>query len=296
LFTFSLRAGFASQRVDVWRKLVRYGAVALGNSGYLLPNSPANQERFEWLASAVRKYRGDASVVRVESIDNLSEAQLVARFQDARSRDYQQLIRALQDYSARASARRKPGGLRRLRARFAEVAEIDFFTSPLRKRAEELLAADGSPASTAQLERINPHDYRGRAWVTRPRPGIDRSASAWLIRKCIDPKARFAFAREGRVPPDAVPFDMFQGGFGHRGDDCTFETLRKLFGIRDRGVESVGRIIHDADLLDGKFGRNEGFGLDRVLSGWAMEGISDSRLLERGIELIEALHRAVMAE
>jgi hypothetical protein len=293
LYTFTLPAGHASQRVEVWRKLLRYGALALGNSGYLLPNQPANQERFEWLAAAVRKYRGEASVVRVQSIDNPPAAQLIARFSEARDREYQGLIRDVQKLCATPAGKRKPGGLRRLRSRLAEIVEIDFFKSPLRKRAEESLSrADASPVPVPGAERPNPGDYVGRVWVTRTRPGIDRSASAWLIRRSIDRKARFAFAREEHIPAGSVPFDMFQGGFGHRGEDCTFETLQKLFRIHDRAVETIAQIIHDADLLDGKFGRPEGFGIDQVLNGWALEGVPDGRLLERGMQLIEALHRS----
>jgi hypothetical protein len=133
----------------------------------------------------------------------------------------------------------------------------------------------------------------GRLWVARPRPGIDRSASAWLIRKYIDKKARFTFAREGDVPCDAVPFDMFQGGFGHRGEDCTFETLRKEFRIRDARVLAIGEMVHDADLNDGKFGRKEAFGVDEVLKGWARKGTPDTELLERGMEMIEGLYHSV---
>src|ERR1051325_8261766 len=77
-----------SRRVEVWRKLQRYGAVPLGNSGYLLPNNPVTRERLEWLAISIRKYGGDASVVKVVSIDNLTSPQLIARFAEARSRDY----------------------------------------------------------------------------------------------------------------------------------------------------------------------------------------------------------------
>jgi hypothetical protein len=113
-----------------------------------------------------------------------------------------------------------------------------------------------------------------------------------LIRHFIDKKARFAFAPEEHVPPKAVPFDMFQGGFGHRGEDCTFETLEKSFRIRDKRVGVIGQIIHDADLLDEKFGRKEGFGLDAVLDGWEKQGISDIELLQRGMGLIEALYRS----
>jgi hypothetical protein len=175
--------------------------------------------------------------------------------------------------------------------------EIDFFNSPLQKRVGELLAgADAHPSTTTEAPRINLRQYLGRLWVTRPRPGIDRSASAWLIRRFIDKKARFAFASEEHVPRGAVTFDMFQGGFGHRGEDCTFETLQKTFRIRDKRVGVIGQMIHDADLLDEKFGRKEGFGVDEVLNGWAKQGIPDRELLKRGIQLIEALYHSTLGK
>ncbi|HEV2388132.1 MAG TPA: chromate resistance protein ChrB domain-containing protein [Candidatus Acidoferrales bacterium] len=298
LLTFTLPAKRASDRVKVWRKLQRYGAVPLGNSGYLLPNDAANRERFEWLATAIRKdageASGEASVVQVQSIDNLSTPQLVARFAEARAGKYRELIRELQKLSSLPPHKRVPGGLSHLRGRFREIVEIDFFNSPLQKRVEELLArADTPPAPARKPARVNPREYTGRVWVTRPRPGIDRSASAWLIRRFIDQRARFAFAPEERVPPEAVPFDMFQGGFGHRGEDCTFETLQESFRIRDHKVNVIGQMIHDADLLDEKFGRKEGFGVDEVLKGWARQGVSDKELLERGMELIAALYHSL---
>jgi len=294
LLTFTLPTKRASQRVEVWRKLHRYGAVPLGNSGYLLPNNPSNRERFEWLAQMIRKHAGEASVVSVQSIDNLSTPQLVTRFAEARSREYEGLIRDVQRLSFVALQKRGPGRISRLRERFREIVEIDFFGNPLQKRVEELLArAHASPAVTEKSAKTNPKDYLGRLWVTRPRPGIDRSASAWLIRHFIDKKARFAFAQEGHVPRDAVPFDMFQGGFGHRGDDCTFETLRKEFRIRDTRVAAIGEMVHDADLNDGKFGRKEAFGVDEVLKGWARKGMTDKELLEHGMEMIEGLCHSV---
>lgn len=294
LLTFSLPAKRASQRVEVWRKLQRYGAVPLGNSGYILPNNATNQERFEWLATAIRKYAGEASVVKVQSIDNLSSPRLIGRFAEARAREYQDLIRELQKLSSISPEKRASGRLSRLRARFQEIVQIDFFDSPLQKRVEDLLARmDTLPKPSEEVGKVNPREYAGRVWVTRPRPGIDRSASAWLIRRFIDKKARFTFAPAEHVPKEAVPFDMFHGGFGHRGEDCTFETLRKTFRIRDKNVELIGQIIHDADLLDEKFGHNEGLGVDEVLNGWAKQGIPDRELLKRGIRLIEALYASV---
>jgi hypothetical protein len=117
--------------------------------------------------------------------------------------------------------------------------------------------------------------------------------SAWLIRKFIDPKARFVFATEDQKPHDAVPFDMYEGGFGPRGEDCTFETLTKAFRISDKRVGVMGQIVHDADLFDEKFGRKEGFGVDEIMKGWARQGIGDRELLERGIQLTEGLFQSL---
>lgn len=295
LLTVTLPTKRASQRVEIWRKLQRYGAVPLGNSGYLLPNNPTNEERFQWLATAIHKYGGDASIVRVQSIDNISNPQLVARFAEARAREYQELIPDLVEFSSMPLGKRSIGRLSRLRTRFQEIVDVDFFDSPLQKRVGELLArADEARVAIPrpQSTQINPREYKGRLWVTRPRPGVDRSASAWLIRQFIDRKARFTFAPEDRVPSEAIPFDMYHGGFGHRGDDCTFETLQKDFKIRDRRVKVISEIVHDADLADGKFGRKEGCGVDEVLKGWARQGIADQELLARGMQLIEGLYHA----
>src|SRR6266568_2344944 len=125
LLTFTLPTKRASQRVEVWRKLQRYGTVPLGNSGYLLPSDSMNEERFQWLATAIRKYGGDASVVRVHSIDNISTPQLAGRFSEARAREYQELSRDLQKFSSMPVERRAIGRLSRLRSRFQEIAEVD---------------------------------------------------------------------------------------------------------------------------------------------------------------------------
>jgi len=295
LLTFTLPTKRASQRVEVWRKLQRYGTVPLGNSGYLLPSNAVNEERFQWLATAIRKYGGDASIVRVQGIDNISTPQLIGRFAEARAREYQELIRELEKFSSLPVENRVVGRLSRLRSRFLEIVEVDFFDSPLQKRVGELLAkADAARLTTpkAEARKFNAQDYKNRVWVTRPRPGVDRCSSAWLIRRFIDPKARFAFAPEDRVPPAAVPFDMFRDGFGHRGDNCTFETLQHDFRIRDRRVKVISEIIHDADLADDKFGRKEGCGIDEVLKGWARQGVPDHELLDRGMQLTEGLYHS----
>lgn len=294
LFTFTLPSKRGSQRVEVWRLLRRYGSVPLGNSGYLLPNDATNLERFEWLAAAVRKYTGQASVVFVQSIDNLTSPQLERKFNQARDGEYGEVIQELAKYSGANSRKLSTARLGRLRSRVREISEIDFFGSSMKRRAEQLLSRAGKPVpAVTGPASANPKHYIKRVWVTRPRPGIDRSASAWLIRKFIDKKAKFVFAPDGAAPAPAVPFDMFFGGFGHRGEDCTFETLQKEFGIRDPKVSVIAQMIHDADIVDDKFGRKEAFGIDEVLKGWGLKGWTDQALIERGIEMIEGLYNSL---
>jgi hypothetical protein len=295
MLMFTLSAKQASQRVEVWRKLKKYGALPLRTSGYLLPNTPENQERFEWLAAAIRKYKGQASVAHIHALDDLPSDKLKQMFVEARSKDYDALMRDLKKLGRKD--KHEGGQIARFRRRLQEIAAIDFFNSPLRSRAESLLESADSIAESKAIpaSRIkSKKEYLDRVWVTRPRPGIDRVSSAWLIRRFIDANAQFVFATNPRQHADAIPFDMFQaGGFGHHGDDCTFETLRKEFAIRDPKVEAIAEMIHDADLSDEKFGRTEGVGLDRVLIGWAQQGISDDELLRRGMELIEGLYRSI---
>lgn len=297
LLVFSLAAKHASRRVEVWRKLQRFGAILLRNSGYLLPNNSTNRERFEWLAAAIRKYRGEASVVQVQSIDNLSFEQLAQRFVEARSRDYQGILQHLQKYLSAAPRARSAARLSQLRRRCQEIVAIDFFQSPLRRRVEELLDRAEAPEVHAEanprMQRVSKRNYRDKVWVTRLRPEIDRVASAWLIRRFIDPGARFMFASDVEKTGSAVAFDMFHHGFGHRGEDCTFETLRNLFGIRDRKVGVLAQIVHDADLCDDKFGRREGFGIEEVLKGWARQDVSDREILKRGMDLIDGLYHSL---
>jgi hypothetical protein len=215
LLAFSLPRNGASLRVAVWRKLQRYGSLPLGNSGYLLPSSSGNREKFEWLATTIRGARGEASVLQVQTIDNCSKPQLMKRFSDARSHDYRELLKLLRGPAPRSG--KSPIHIARLRQRFQDIVSIDFFGSPLREPVDRALTAMQQPSSkltTFEPDKVSRSKYQSRKWVTRPRPGVDRVMSAWLIRKFIDPKARFVFAGEDQKPSEAVPFDMYEGGFG----------------------------------------------------------------------------------
>jgi len=265
------------------------------NAGYMLPNTPENQERFEWLATTIRGYHGEASILHIQAIDDQPGPLLQEQFRQLRRADYVALIKEIR--KIKPSVKGASAQLPRLKRRYEEIVAIDFFGSPLRRKAEEALSqVEQTKPKTedAMKKKASKNDYQGSTWITRPRPGIDRVASAWLILRFIDPKANFIFGSDSAAHANAVPFDMFQGGgFGHEGDRCTFETLRLSFGITDKKVLLIAQAIHDADLEDAKFGRPEGETMNQVLQGWAKQGVADDELLRRGIDLIEGLYNSI---
>ena len=295
LLVFTLPTAKASARVGVWRKLQRYGALALPASGYVLPNTSMNQERFEWLATSIRSSKGQAAVAQVRSFDELRQEQIEHMFNDARTREYQVLERELKSYAKLPHQEKSQAGLVRLKKSLQEIAEIDFFGSPIRARIEEAVRQLESGGEVRdRAGKPNLKDYAGRIWITRPQPGIDRVASAWLILRSIDSRAKFAFDKDPRRHPDAIPFDMFNSsGFGHVGNDCTFETLMKTFGLKDSRLRLVAQAIHDADLADDRFGRAEALGIDRILDGWNKQGMSNDEVLRKGVEMIEGLYHGI---
>ncbi len=297
LFIFQLPARRASERVRVWRKLQKYGSLAWKNSAYILPHTPGNLERLQWLAAEIREYRGDASVVRVARIEGYPDREIVARFNAARERDYERLVRDLRLFlrsAARRSNVQQRAMLGRLNHRFDEIAATDFFDSPRKRKAQALIQELEALAvgDQARGDARNPRakEYQARTWITRPRPEVDRVGSAWLIKNFIDPKARFLFAADPQAHPGAVRFDMFEGEFTHVGDDCTFETILKRFALKDKRLPLIAQIVHDADLEDGKYGTSEGKAIELILKGWGKMDVADERILERGFELFDALY------
>jgi Uncharacterized conserved protein len=297
LLLYALPTKRSSARVDLWRKLKRFGSVQLKNSAYVLPDEATHHERFQWLSEEIRSAGGEASLLRVTEIEGMGEEEIVRMFNDARKADYEEFIRACREIarpSRKQAERELTGELEKLQRRFNEIREVDYFKS---SAADDAQMALGRVArlmapkrKTASAQRLSPQKFVNKTWLTRPRPGIDRAGSAWLIRKFIDAKARFVFASEPSRYPEAIPFDMADVEFSHHGDDCTFETLVKRFGIGDKAVQQIAQMVHDADLEDGKFQRDECIGINSVLSGWEKTAISDAELLEKGIECFEGLY------
>jgi hypothetical protein len=290
LLLYGLPAKQSSKRVNLWRKLKKFGAVQLKNSAYILPDTPTHFERFQWLAKQVRDNKGDATLIRVTEVEGLTGEQIADLFRDDRRSDYDELSKSIAAAAKRKSADAE--ALETLRQRFNGIREIDYFGCPAAhdvelafRRLEE--RGSGKQSGGGNLDR---RKYAGRTWLTRPRPEIDRVGSAWLIRRFIDPKARFIFSSEAKKFPEAIPYDMVDVEFTHHGEDCTFETLVKRFALDDKAMRAIAEMIHDADLEDGKFQRSECVGIDRVLKGWARLGLSDEQLLGKGGECFDALY------
>jgi hypothetical protein len=293
LLLFSLPTNRNTERVAVWRRLKKMGAVQIKTSTYLLPDEPAQYEQFQWLAQQIRDYGGDSTLVRAQEIEGLTKEKVVSLFNTARDKEYVDLRKALHGFISRgrkSNAEFAAAELERLTKQFRELRQIDFFDSPRGQDVAMLLRRAEGPRRSAKLQTLDVRQYRGKTWLTRPRPEIDRVGSAWLISKFIDPQAKFVFAPTAQSVPEAIPFDMLDAEFSHHGNCCTFETLIKRFAISDKSVAKIGEMIHDADLDDARFQRVEAVGIDRVLKGWAKEGLPDEEILRRGFECFDALH------
>lgn len=292
LLLVRLPATHSAARVAIWRKLRKSGAVQIQTSTYILPDCPPRYETFQWLAQHIRDAGGDATLVRAKEIEGLSNERLIELFNAARAKEYatlREMLRSLMTSSKRTSDLRDK--LDRFRKQFREIKQTDFFESPKARDLEMMLQKlEGTQPGSKTQWKLEPRDFRGRVWLTRPRPEIDRVGSAWLIRKFVDPKAKFIFDAKRPSNRRALTFDMLGGDFSHDGDDCTFETLIRRFAISDKIIAKIGEMIHDADLDDDKFQRNECIGIDRVLKGWAREGLPDKEILRRGFECFDALY------
>jgi len=293
LLLFSLPTNRNTERVAVWRRLKKMGAVQIKTSTYLLPDAPAQYEQFQWLAQQIRECGGDSTLVRAHEIEGLTKDKVIAFFNDTHAKDYGELRKSLQSFITRRKkmeAEEAVSELERLTRRFREVRAVDFFDSPRGHDVAMLLRRAEGPMRSRELGTLEVKHYQGKTWLTRPRPEIDRVGSAWLIARFVDRKPRFVFAATADAIPGAIAFDMLDAEFSHHGNYCTFETLIRRFSISAKSLVKLGEMIHDADLDDARFQRVEAVGIDRVLKGWAKEGLPDEEILRRGFQCFDALY------
>jgi hypothetical protein len=293
-------------RVKIWRRMQRIGAAAVKNSVYVLPKNEETLEDFQWVLREIVEGGGEGSICEADFVDGLSDGDLEAMFRAARDADYSAISEEARELSSTLPARgrtleahvraRLETDATRLRRRLAEVVARDFFDSLGRQTAEGLVASLEArlnlDATTESRTGPETGEYQRRVWVTRKGIHVDRMASAWLIRRFIDPEARFRFVAARGYQPEKgeLRFDMFEAEFTHEGDRCTFEVLLQRLKLADAALRPLAEIIHDIDLKDSKFGRPETPGIERLITGICTAHKDDETRLARASAMFDDLH------
>ena len=318
LFFYSIPANPVNNRVKIWRKLVKTGAVQLKGGVYILPYSEERHEALQWLLAELPGLNGEGLLLRTDSIEPLQQPEIIALFDEQRRQQYQELAGKVDEFAGRlrnllkGGRDRKPTSLFRqydkLQADLIAIRQRDFFHSEAGRELSERLAAlrrsleelgtagrktgDQSPATLLNRRAIA--DFTGMTWLTRRRPFVDRMASAWLIRRFIDPGAAFAFRDEKGLAEARrereVSFDVRQADFTHVDDLCTFEVLVQSFGLADHGLSRLAEIVHDIDIKDGRFAAAEAPTVEMIIRGIRSRNLPDLEVLEQGMAVFEALY------
>ncbi|MDX1431184.1 MAG: chromate resistance protein [Gammaproteobacteria bacterium] len=310
LLIHQLPAEPSRARVKIWRRLQAVGAVAVKNSVYVLPRSDEALAEFEGLRAEIVALGGEALVLSATATDTQSSREIRDEIERARQRDWQELGERCRATLEAYRTHEPAGGdivseLKRqatsLRARAARIDRVDPFRAAGRgealadlERIENLMRPDagatqrdGAPRSIA--------DYRDRVWLTRPHPGVDRMASAWLIRRFVDPRARFVFSDSIAGQDDVVPFDMQGAGLDRSGERATFETLMREFGLNDPALARLARIVREIELGSEAPADAESPSVARLVHGLKSAFADDATLLEHGIALFAALYASFSA-
>lgn len=313
LFFYTVPAKPGNLRMKVWRRLLKLGAVSLKGSVYLLPDSEDHREALHWLTGEVAGLKGEAAFVKVSGIETMSATEIVALVNAQRDRDYLPLETALEALEMQLGSlqqRAEPqvvdllkANLRKLLKEFRAIQDLDFFHALKGSALQERLAGfEAKLGKLTQPEAAKPkmagprrkEDFLGRVWVTRKNPFVDRMASAWLIRRFIDPKARFEFLeRDQAVAAEAVSFDLPGGDFSHEQERCTFEVILAAFNLPSKALRKMAEIVHELDLKDGKFANPLAAGVASILLGIRQTAAQDREALEEGIQVFARLYAAL---
>jgi hypothetical protein len=310
-----------SLRVRIWRKLQKVGAVAIKNSVYVLPATEETHEHFQWLKQEIESAGGEASVFRAASVEGTTDDEIIAAFRKARDEEFAAvsagfdgLTGAIREHSrgkhlstGRLSAHETE--IDKLHAELERIAANDFFDAhggasafKAYDRCQKAIHTAQGPTrkalpSNTKHGTLDVAKYQGQRWVTRRNLHIDRLASAWLIKQFIDKRPRFYFVAEGEMVEGAIPFDMFGAEFTHHGEDCTFETMLKQFGLEEnKGLREIAKIVHDIDLKDDKFHRLEAAGLNAIIDGFSKVLRDDRKLLQQTGVVFDGLYALLSRE
>ncbi len=293
----SLPTENATARMRAWRSLKASGAAVLRDGVYLMPEREDCRETLDTVAADVLAAGGTALVVRLEEPKDGNFAALFDR-----GADFASLlgdIVAARDRLTPDTANETLKQARKLRKAFGNLAAIDFFAGEAQKQADEALrdleqraawalSPDEPHPVNQAIARLNLADYKGRIWATRQRPWVDRLASAWLIRRFIDPKATVLWLTSpGDCPPDALGFDFDGATFTHVGARVTFEVLLASFGLETAALQRIGALVHFMDV--GGVQPPEAAGIESALAGLRDTILDDDPLLALASNIFDGL-------
>ena len=315
LFIHQIAQDAPNLRVKVWRDLKKHGAALFKNAVYVLPYTKEYEEIMQWLCKHIRDNGSDASLFITESLDKKQDEEIVRTFNEVCDKEYLALSDVCDKMLKTVEQIEGTEGmtdslthdfqkrLNEIIKNAEDVARTDFFHALQKERVSQKIQliqqkldvwTKTTKREVRGIDKIyQAKEYVGKKWVTRKDVYIDRMASAWLIRRFIDAKARFVFLRKStdKIPKDAIPFDMYGAEFTHHGEDCTFETLIKAFGLKDAALPPIAEIVHDIDLKDNKYGRKEAEGIAQILTGLSQGVKDDNKLLEKAMEIFDAIYQ-----
>lgn len=309
LMFYSLPTKPERNRLRIYRRLQKEGTLSL-NGVHLLPYNEDRYEFFQWLYQEIKTLDGEMNFVTIEKIEMMDNSEVISLFQKQSEASYTEIderIKALttellgfeheldseQEHIFRQT-------LKKITRDFDPLYAIDFFHSSKGKtlsnaiknvqtKLESLLESKSSSDLIVPLHNIA--DYQSKKWQTRPRPFVDRMASAWLIQKCIDPHAEFIFSNSiNDSDSKIITYDMNNANFTHIGDLCTFEVLLQSFAIQDNAMEEIAKIIHNLDLNDDKYITPEAEGIKLILTSIRNSTANDQTILLKSYEIFDYLY------
>ena len=317
LFFYSVPSKPVNNRIKIWRRLTKLGAVQLKGALYILPYSEEYHELCQWLTTEVSAMGGEGDFIITDKLEMLKNSEIISLFNKQRDDNYRNIEKGLNELETKVNSIKKGSkgkNIRRLNDQlnshiknFEDIKKIDFFSSKMRHEIaskihslktelKKITLTDIKKGAIAQKILI-PHkrheDYQGRTWVTRKKPFVDRMASAWLIKKFIDKKAVFEFVDKEKIKGTRgklILFDIPGNAFTHIGDKCTFEVLKEAFKLKSRALNEIAKIVHQLDIKDDKYNIPAADGIEALLFGIRKTEADDSRALENGMALFEMLY------
>lgn len=315
IFFYSVPSRPVSSRMKVWRRLSKAGAIPFKGAVYILPFNDEHYEFLQWLTSEVASMKGEAAFIKSDMIETIKNSAIVELFNQQRENAYRLIEKKIEEIERRLNSVRKgaqakdnkklSGQFIKHQKEFEDIRKVDFFVSKsgnaLKKRLANLQAEINKLSALkakTQISAITPRrieNYKGKTWITRKRPFVDRMASAWLIKRSIDKNALFRFIDEKEIDnlgKNSITFDIKDGEFTHSGDMCTFEVIIKAFNLKDKVVKKMAEVVHEIDMKDDKYENMESRGIENILAGIRKTIKNDLEALEKGMAVFEMLYES----